>query len=128
MAKTLKTSYLGTTKKLPTKAQVEELPDKVAEGCLFTFYYRSKTATDPKPFIIMISPKWVAIKGGTYFTGVNLNDLGSDTRDELILEFGSLPVGSVSYADIKASSGDDPDCCVRTYNVNRVRALHKVEA
>ena len=128
MAKTLKTSYLGTTKKLPTKAQVEELPDKVAEGCLFTFYYRSKTATDPKPLIIMISPKWIAEKGGTYFTGVNLNDLGSDTRDELILEFGSLPVGSVSYADIKASSGDDPDCCVRTYNVNRVRALHKVEA
>ena len=128
MAKTLKTSYLGTTKKLPTKAQVEELPDKVAEGCLFTFYYRSKTATDPKPLIIMISPKWVAEKGGTYFTGVNLNDLGSDTKNELILEFGSLPVGSVSYADIKASSGDDPDCCVRTYNVNRVRALHKVEA
>ena len=127
MAKTFKTKYLGTTKKLPTKAQVEELPDKVAEGCLFTFYYRSKTATDPKPLIIMISPKWVAEKGGTYFTGVNLNDLGSDTKNELILEFGDLPVGSVSYSDIKAYSDDDPDCCIRTYNVNKVRALHKVE-
>tara|TARA_R110000796_G_scaffold65569_2_gene151450 strand:+ start:12521 stop:12907 length:387 start_codon:yes stop_codon:yes gene_type:complete len=128
MVKTLKTSYLGTTRKLPTADQVEKQKNIAPEGCLFTFYYRSKTATDPNPFIIMISPKWIAKKGGTYFTGVNLNDLDSEIRNELVLEFGSLPVGSVSYADIKASSGDDPDCCVRTYNVNRVRALHKVEA
>ena len=123
MAKTFKTTYLGTTKKLPTKDQVEKQTEKqreeAPEGCLFT-------ATDPKPLIIMISPKWVAEKGGTYFTGVNLNDLGSDTKNELILEFGDLPVGSVSYSDIKAYSDDDPDCCIRTYNVNKVRALHKV--
>ena len=127
MAKTLKTSYLGTTKKLPTKVQVEKLRKKVAKGCLFTFYYRSKTATDPQPLIIMISPKWMAKKGGTYFTGVNLNDFNTKVRNSIVSEFGALPVGSVSFADIKSFSDDDPNCCVRTYNVSKVRALHKVE-
>jgi len=127
MAKILKTTYLGTTKKLPTAEQVEFQPSGVAEGCLFTFQYRSRTASDPQPLIIMISPKWVARKGGTYFTGVNLNDFSSEIRQDLISEFGALPVGSVSYEDIKGFSEDDPDCCVRTYSVNKVRALHKVE-
>tara|TARA_R110000751_G_scaffold25664_3_gene69411 strand:- start:602 stop:991 length:390 start_codon:yes stop_codon:yes gene_type:complete len=129
MANILKTSYLGTTKKLPTREQVEKQPKKVPEGCLFTFYYRSRTATDLQPFIIMISPKWVARKkGGTYFTGVNLNDMSEDSRTALILEFGELPVGSVSYADVKAASENDPNCCIRTYNVTKVRALHKVDS
>lgn len=127
MAKILKTKYLGTTRKLPTKGEAEKQPKKVSKGCLFTFYYRSKGATDPKPLIIMISPKWVAKKGGTYFTGVNLNDFPKDIRQELVKEFGGLPVGSVSYNDIEAASKRHPSCCVRTYNVSKVRALHKVE-
>jgi hypothetical protein len=127
MAKILKTSYLGTTKKLPTKVQVEKQREKIAKGCLFTFYYRSRTATNLNPLIIMISPKWVAKKGGTYFTGVNLNDFDVKTRNSIVSEFGALPVGSVSFADIKSFSDDDPNCCVRTYNASKVRALHKVE-
>jgi hypothetical protein len=127
MAKILKTTYLGTTQKLPKKEDVEKQPKMAADGCLFTFYYRSKTATDPHPFIIMISPKWVAKKTGhSYFTGVNLNDFPSDTVQELVQDFGGLPVGSVSYADILSASDYDPNCCIRTYNVNKVRALHKV--
>ena len=128
MANILKTSFLGTTRKLPTKDKLEKQPKRVVRGCLFTFYYRSRTATDPHPFIIMISPKWVAKKGGTYFTGVNLNDLNARTRQSIVKEFGSYPVGSVSYNDIKALSRQDPNCCVRTYNVTKVRALHKVDA
>jgi hypothetical protein len=128
MGKILKTTYLGTTKKLPKKEDIEKQAKMAPDGCLFTFYYRSKTATNLNPFIIMISPKWVAKKGGTYFTGVNLNDLSSETVEEIVQEFGGLPVGSVSYQDILAASSDDPNCCVRTYNVNKVRALHKVEA
>ena len=74
----------------------------------------------------MISPKWIAKNGRTYFTGVNLNDIEGDARDMIIMTFGSLPVGSVSYEDIKGITSD-PGCCVRTYSVNKVRALHKVE-
>jgi len=127
MVKILKTKYLGTTRKLPTKEQAEKHSKRVAKGCLFSFYYRSKSATDLNPLIIMISPKWIAKKGGSYFTGVNLNTFPKDIRQELIKEFGGLPVGSVSYNDIKAASKRHPSCCVRTYNVNKVRALHKVE-
>ncbi len=118
---------MGTTKKLPKKEDVKKQPKIAAKGCLFTFYYRSKTATDLNPLIIMISPKWVAKKGGTYFTGVNLNDFSAKVKRQIIKEFGKLPVGSVSYSDIKNFSKNDPDCCVRTYNASKVRALHKVE-
>ena len=126
MVKKLKSKFLGTTKKLPDKKQVEKLKTEVPVGCLFQFSYRGKGAVDPNPFIIMISPKWVAKNGGTYFTGVNLNFLRPDVRQIVIEEFGSLPVGSVSYVDIKAYAPQDPNCCVRTYNVRNVRALHKV--
>ena len=100
MVKKLKSSFLGTTKKLPDKTQVEKQPKTVPVGCLFRFTYRSKGAVDPKPFIIMISPKWIAKNGGTYFTGVNLNFLRPDVRRLIIEEFGSLPVGSVSYVEM----------------------------
>ena len=128
MANILKTSFLGTTRKLPTKDKLKKQPKRVVRGCLFTFHYRSRTATDSRPFIIMISPKWVAKKGGTYFTGVNLNGINPSTRSSIIKKFGSSPVGSVTYKDIKDFSRQDPNCCVRTYNVTKVRALHKVEA
>lgn len=127
MEKTLKTTFLGTTQKLPTAEQVEKQPETVKKGCLFTFEYRSITATDPQPLIIMISPKWVADKGGTYFNGVNLNDFPPKIKKKIINEFGNRRVGSVSFDEIKAFSEEDPTCCVRTYNVNKVRALHKVE-
>ena len=126
MVENQKTIFLGTTKKLPDKRTVEKQGKRVAAGCIFTFDYRSATATDKRPTIIMISPKWVAKNGRTYFTGVNLNDIEGDDRDMIIMTFGSLPVGSVSYEDIKGITSD-PGCCVRTYNVNKVRALHKVE-
>ena len=127
MTKIFKTSFLGTTKKLPTQRTVKKLPRRVPQGCLFTFYYRSKTATDSNPFIIMISPKWTAKKGGTYFTGVNLNDFPVDMKSAIIKEFGKRPVGSVTYQELKSFSEDDPSCCVRTYSTSKVRALHKVE-
>lgn len=127
MGKILKTKYLGTTRKLPEKKDVEKQPKIASKGCLFSFYYRSISASDAHPLIIMISPKWVAKKGGTYFTGVNLNSFPPKIKNELIKEFGNLPVGSVSYADIEAASKHHPSCCVRTYNINKVRALHKVE-
>ena len=127
MEKILKTTFLGTTKELPTAEQVEFQPSGVAEGCLFTFEYRSRTATYPQPLIIMISPKWVADKGGTYFNGVNLNDFPKKIKTKVINEFGNRRVGSVSFDEIKAFSEEDPTCCVRTYSVNKVRALHKVE-
>lgn len=130
MPKKLKTSFLGTTRKLPKKEDLDKQGPKAAKnmkgGCLFSFKYNSTTATDPNPFIIMISPRWTAKKGGTYFTGVNLNDIGAAARDSITSEFGHLPVGSVSFADIRVAT-DDPGCCVRTYNVRNVRALHKVE-
>ena len=122
MVKKRKTKFLGTTKSLPDKEQRR----KVAGGCIFAFDYRSATATDKKPLIIMISPKWTAKNGQRYFTGVNLNDISSDESEKIIKMFGSLPVGSVSYDDIKAET-KDPGCCVRTYDVRKVRALHKVE-
>ena len=131
MVKTLKTSFLGTTRNLPTKEEVAKkgpkAKKKAKKGCLFVFQYRSKGATDPKPFIIMISSKWTSKKGKTYFTGVNLNLISESDRDAVAREFGHLPVGSVSFADI-AGTTSDPGCCVRTYNVRNVRALHKVRA
>lgn len=127
MANILKTSFLGTTRKLPSSEQLKKLPKIAGQGCLFAFYYRSKGATDPHPFIIMVSPKWVSKKGTTYFTGINLNTFDLQTRRDIVSEFGHLPVGSVSYNDIKEFSKKNPNCCVRTYNVNKVRALHKIE-
>ena len=117
MVKNLKTIFLGSTRRLPG----------VKSGCLFAFKYRAKRATDPTPFIIMISPPWTA-NGKRYFTGVNLNLVDPEVADEIINEFGSLPVGSVSYRDLQAFAAQDPECCVRTYYVRNVRALHKVEA
>jgi hypothetical protein len=102
-------------------------PKTAPEGCLFRFKYKAKAATDPSPFIIMISGRWKAKNGDTYFTGVNLNTLGGATANKIILQFGDLPVGSVSYNDIQGIGGQDPNCCVRTYNVRKVTALHKVE-
>ncbi len=127
MVKIFKTSFLGTTKKLPTQQTVKKLPRRIPQGCLFSFYYRSRTATDPNPLIIMISPKWVAKNGNSYFTGVNLNDFPVDMKSSLMHSFGKRPVGSVTYQELKSFSADDPSCCVRTYNVRKVRALHKVE-
>lgn len=96
-------------------------------GCLFTFYYRAKDGTDPNPLIIMTSHKWTAKNGGTYISGVNLNLLSSEARDEIVDLFGGLPVGSVSYRDLQEAALQDPACCIRTYNTRKVRALHKVE-
>jgi len=116
MAKKLNSYFLGTTRKL----------DALKTGCLFAFHYRAKDARDPNPFIIMISKKWTSKNGGRYFTGVNLKTMSADSRNQIIQEFGELPVGSVSFSDIKAFAPQDPNCCVRTYNVRKVRALHKV--
>jgi len=126
MAKNKKTTYLGTTKKLPFQDTAKKQPKVVPGGCLFTFSYRARNGRDPSPFIIMVSGRWKAKNGDTYFNGVNLKTLGANARARIIIEFGSLPVGSVSYNDIKAVAGQDPDCCIRTYNVKKVRALHKV--
>ena len=116
MAKKLISYYLGKPRKL----------DKLTKGCLFTFNYHGKGAHDPKPFIIMISPRWKAKNNDTYFTGVNLKTMKAESRKEIIQEFGHLPVGSVSFADIKAFAPQDPNCCVRTYNEKNVTALHMV--
>jgi hypothetical protein len=126
MAKNKKTTYLGTTKKLPYQNIAKKQPKIVQGGCLFTFNYRARDGRDPSPFIIMVSGRWKADNGGTYFNGVNLKTLGASARNKIILEFGALPVGSVSYNDIQAVAGQDPECCIRTYNVRKVRALHKV--
>tara|TARA_R110000765_G_scaffold166940_2_gene271826 strand:- start:311 stop:697 length:387 start_codon:yes stop_codon:yes gene_type:complete len=126
MAKNKKTTYLGTTKKLPYQNTAKKQPKTVSGGCLFTFNYRARDGRDPSPFIIMVSGRWKADNGGTYFNGVNLKTLGATARARIILEFGGLPVGSVSYNDIQAVAGQDPECCIRTYNVRKVRALHKV--
>jgi hypothetical protein len=118
MVKNLKTVFLGTTKRLTG----------LKSGCLFTFRYRGRDATDPTPFIIMISPPWVAKNGNKYFTGVNLNKIKPEVAQQIISEFGSLPIGSVSYRDLQDYAAQDPSCCVRTYYVRNVRALHKVDA
>jgi len=126
MVKNKKTLFLGTTKKLPFQDTAKKQPKMSPGGCLFTFKYRARDGRDPSPFIIMVSGRWKAKNGGTYFNGVNLKTLGATARARIILEFGALPVGSVSYNDIQAVAGQDPECCIRTYNVRKVRALHKV--
>jgi hypothetical protein len=126
MVRKQKTILLGTTRKIPTQDEVKRLP--TPDGCLYTFKYRAKDANDPEPFIIMTSPRWIAKNGNTYISGVNLKTMSSSSRSTIIDEFGSLPVGSVSYSDIQAAVKEDPECCIRTYNVRNVRALHKVEA
>ena len=116
MIKNLKTSFLGTTRKI----------ESAKGGCIFLFKYASKTATDPNPLIIMISPPWIGKNGNKYFTGVNLNLIKPEIARQIIKEFGSHPVGSVSYNDLQSYAAQDPSCCVRTYFVRKVRALHKV--
>ena len=121
--KNKKTTYFGKgdSKKLHQSIEKKE------EGCVFTFKYQSPRATDPQPVIIMTGPRWIAKNGGLYISGVNVNDLNPRTRKMLIRKFGSLPVGSVSFNDLKAATKADPTCCIRTYNTENVRALHKVE-
>jgi len=117
MPQNYRTVLLGSTRKL----------DSVKTGCLFRFLYNSRGATDPNPFIIMVSKRWKAKNGGTYFNGINLNDLNPRTRDLLIVEFGGMAPGSFSFSDVDKTTRADPRCCIRTYNVRNVRALHKVE-
>jgi len=126
MAKNKNTTFLGTTSKLPSQDTTKKQPKIVPKGCLFSFSYRAIDGRDPSPFIIMVSARWKAKNGNTYFSGVNLKTLGAKTRRRIIAEFGGLPVGSVSYSDIKSVASQDPECCIRTYNVRKVRALHKV--
>ena len=116
MAKKYKSTFLGTSDKI----------DPQKEGCLFMFNYTASSAHDPKPLIIMISPPWKAKNGGNYFTGVNLKTISRESRQEIMKDFGHLPVGSVSYKDIQGIAKQDPSCCVRTYNTENVQALHKV--
>ncbi len=118
MAKIFKTVFLGTTRRL----------DSVKSGSLVTFSYTAKGATDPSPFVLLTSKRWKSKEGKTYFNGINLNNpqMKSNTKMMLIREFGSLPVGSVSYSDVQEATQSDPSCCVRTYNVRNVRALHTV--
>ena len=125
MVENKKTKFLGTTRKIPFQDSAKKI---APQGCLFKFRYRAREATDPSPFIIMISGRWKAKNGKTYFTGVNLNTLNPKKAAEIINAFGTLPVGSVSYSDIKDMGGQDPECCVRTYNVRNVTSLHKVES
>lgn len=126
MAKNKNTTFLGTTRKLPYQDLAKKQPKTVPGGCLFIFNYRARNGRDPSPFIIMVSGRWKAKNGDTYFNGINLKTLGAATRTKIILQFGGLPVGSVSYNDIRGVAGQDPECCIRTYNVKKVRALHKV--
>jgi hypothetical protein len=112
----LETRFLGTTAKI----------DAVKTGCIFSFHYRSATATDPHPIIIMTSGRWKSKDGKTYFNGVNLKGLGEEVANSIILEFGQKPVGSVSFNDIRKFAKEDPECCIRTYDVRKVQALHKV--
>jgi len=112
----LETRFLGTTARI----------DAVKTGCIFSFRYRSATATDPSPIIIMTSGRWKSKDGRTYFNGVNLKGLGEEVANSIIREFGQKPVGSVSFSDIQKFADDDPECCIRTYDVRKVRALHKV--
>ena len=117
MPKKRKTGYLGTTKKIKS----------VKDSCLLTFTYTAIKATDSKPFIIVTGPRWKAKKGGTYISGVNLNFLNPRTSRMLVSKFGALPPGGVSYTDIKKATKSDPACCIRTYNVRNIRALHTVD-
>ena len=116
MVKKEKNILLGTTQALDTQK----------EGCLFSFHYRGKGAHDPKPFIIMTGNRWKSKEGKTYISGINLKTLARKSRSTVIRKFGHLPVGSVSYQDVKAAISQDPACCIRTYNVRNVRALHIV--
>ena len=118
MVEIFKSVFLGSTRRL----------DAVKSGSLVTFSYRRYGATDPTPFVLLTSKRWKSKEGKTYFNGINLNnpDMSADTRQTLIREFGSLPVGSVSYKDVQEATDFDPSCCIRTYNVRNVRALHTV--
>ena len=66
---------------------------KAFQGSIYTFYYRSATATDQLPVILAVlhngSPTWKAKNGNMYMHGINLNYVSPGVKEYIIEKFGS---------------------------------------
>jgi len=115
----LKPAFLGTTRKVDNTV-----------GSLYTFVYRSRTATDPAPLILSLrrngSRRFRAKNGLTYMAGITLNLVSDTIKGLLIQKFHKQRI--ITYKQIQKMSKFSPSLHYRIYDVRKIRNLHVVDA
>ena len=110
-----------------TKSERGKLDSVV--GNMYEFIYNSKTATDPHPLILSVfrrgGGRLFRWKGKTYMAGVNLNNLGTATREAVIRTLQDKK--RISYAMIKRAE-KTLKIQYRVYNVQDVQNLSLVDS
>ena len=115
----LRPIYMGTTRKLESTV-----------GSLYTFVYRSRTATDPTPIILSIrrngSRRFKAKNGQTYMAGITLNRVSDTIKGLLIQKFANQKL--ITYKQLQKMKRFSPHLHYRQYNLRKVRNLHAVNS
>ena len=111
--------YLGTTKRIESTV-----------GSLYTFSYRSKTATNPSPLILSVrrngSRRFKARNGQTYMAGILLNYVSDTVKGLLIQKFANQKI--ITYKQLKKINRLSPHLYYRQYNLRKVRNFHAVNS
>ena len=111
--------FLGTTRKVESTV-----------GSLYTFVYRSRTATDPAPLILSVrrngSRKFRAKNGLTYMPGIALNHVSDTIKGLLIKKFHKERF--ITYRQLEVLKKFSPALHYRVYDIRKVRNLHAVDA
>jgi len=112
-------SFVGTTRKLDSTV-----------GSLYSFVYRSRTATDPAPLILSIrrngNRRFKAKNGNTYMAGVTLNRVSDTIKGLLIQKFHKQRL--ITYKQLQKMKRFSPSLHYRVYDVRKIRNLHVVDA
>ena len=110
-------AYLGTTRKLDSTV-----------GSLYTFSYRSLTATDSSPLILNVrrgGRKIFKAKNGLrYMAGITLNGVSPTIRALLIRNFAQN--SHITYKQLSNVKKVSPTLLYRVYDIRKVRNLHVV--
>ena len=97
-------------------------------GNMYEFQYNSKTATDPHPLILSVFRKGGRLfrhGGKTYMAGINLNNLGTATREAVIRTLQNKK--RISYGMIKRAE-KTLKIQYRVYNYQDVENLSLVDS
>ena len=109
--------YLGTTRKLDSTV-----------GSLYTFSYRSRTATESSPLILNVRRGgrkiFQAQNGLRYMAGITLNGVSPTVRALLIKNFAEN--SHITYNQLRNVKKVSPTLLYRIYDIRKVRNLHAI--
>ncbi len=116
--------YLGTTAKMGSIV-----------GCIYSFFYRSSTATEANPLVLVLhggpwksNGKW-GRPSRRYLIGIALDELGVTSRNNIIRELGprkTVTLQDVENLDEVVLPGNREEF-LRTYDLRKIRSLHTIE-